>query len=106
MVAALIAILVAVFTGQKWLSAAEAFEKPPLNRRARWYGGIACGLFLIAAGMLLAAAIVDSFKDRQKSELLGGAGLLLLEASVVCGLRYNAVNFASDDLLETNEDTA
>jgi hypothetical protein len=97
MISAIIAILTGIITGHGWLSALEAFEKPPRNRRAKRYGAIAVGLFLLAAGLLLSAAIVDAFKDRKTSELVGETGLIILEISVICALRYNSVNRVSDD---------
>lgn len=74
-------------------SAAAAFEAAPTNETARRYRVGTLVAFLVASGMLLAAALFETaLGNRSLSELFGWFGVLALGASLISALSYSGVN--------------
>ena len=85
------------------LAAAEAFETPPRNPKARRWAAIALSLFLLASAMMLTAALVDWFTgQRFLSECFGWTGIACLQLCVVFGLRYAVAN--REEVLSSKQD--
>lgn len=78
---------------QKALDATAALEKPALSPRAQRYRTGAVVLFLITSALLVGAAISFTIAPGNViNEVLGWTGIGCLYLSVLCGLRYSAVN--------------
>jgi hypothetical protein len=104
MIAFITFVLSAGISGNGWLSAAEAFDKPAINNRVWRIRATAFCLFMISAPLFLAAALVDSFaNDRALSETLGWLGIGCLELCVIFGGYYALVNKRAADDVKTPE---
>jgi hypothetical protein len=91
----LISILVDQIAGASRvrLTAVGAFESPPISPAPRRYRIAALCLLLASSGSLAIAALVDTIAGaRSLSDVFGWSGIVGLEACVLCGLRYAAVN--------------
>ncbi|MEM6329867.1 MAG: hypothetical protein AAF790_06430 [Planctomycetota bacterium] len=94
---ALIADVISGTTKQR-LDAVEAFDTPPTSSTARRAARVTLGLFVVAAGFLFAAALLDVLAaNRFASEVCGWMGIACLQLCVVSGLRYARLNRKADD---------
>jgi hypothetical protein len=79
------------------LAAAEAFDEPPVSATARRCRIAATGLFVVAAALFLAAAIVHvAGLPPLVGELMGGGGIVLIFGAIYCGMRYRSLNQGDD----------
>jgi hypothetical protein len=89
-----LSLLLHAFNGHCHDSAVRAIDKAPVNARAQRYRLAALYLFLLSAGLILTAALVDSFvaDGRTLSEVFGWSGLAGFQCCTVCGIRYGSLN--------------
>lgn len=88
----MLAVMITGVSGQL-LSVVEAFGAPPVSQRAVRYRSVALCLFMASSGLLLTAALSDTFVgDRFRSEVFGWGGIGCFVMCVLCGIRYAVMN--------------